>query len=257
MHTSRLAQLAIAVATRLGRPVRRHAAAREARRDAVGFLVPAVPARRLLALLALLLGLVALFTTRRAEGPRRPRARVGRCALAVAVIGAVSRSRRARRRACRRSTTSPPTRRSAAVRRARARGPNAGRDMSYPGEAFASQQRAGYPDLAPIDVAARPTDVRGREGGDRELRLADRRGRPGGRHDRGHRHVADLPLRRRHRRSVRAAPTARASTCARSRAWAGRPRRERRADPAPARRARRSHRSASAPTRSAASFAQR
>jgi uncharacterized protein (DUF1499 family) len=33
---------------------------------------------------------------------------------------------------------------------------NAGRDMAYPGESFAAQQRAGYPDLAPIRLARPP-----------------------------------------------------------------------------------------------------
>jgi len=38
-------------------------------------------------------------------------------------------------------------------------GPNRGRDMTYPGEAFATQQRAGYPDLAPIAVSRHPQQV--------------------------------------------------------------------------------------------------
>ncbi|HVO25252.1 MAG TPA: DUF1499 domain-containing protein [Candidatus Margulisiibacteriota bacterium] len=36
---------------------------------------------------------------------------------------------------------------------------NQGRDMTYPGPSFAEQQRAGYPDLAPLQVAASPDDV--------------------------------------------------------------------------------------------------
>jgi uncharacterized protein (DUF1499 family) len=35
-------------------------------------------------------------------------------------------------------------------------GPNVGHDMSYPGEPFASQQRAAYPDLAPIAFSGPP-----------------------------------------------------------------------------------------------------
>jgi uncharacterized protein (DUF1499 family) len=33
---------------------------------------------------------------------------------------------------------------------------NAGRDLTYPGEEFARQQRAGYPDLAPVTLALAP-----------------------------------------------------------------------------------------------------
>ena len=36
---------------------------------------------------------------------------------------------------------------------------NRGRDMSYPGPSFAEQQRAGYPDLAPLQLAGSPDDV--------------------------------------------------------------------------------------------------
>jgi uncharacterized protein (DUF1499 family) len=36
---------------------------------------------------------------------------------------------------------------------------NAGRDMSYPGAALAAQQKAGYPDLAPLHLAAPPDEA--------------------------------------------------------------------------------------------------
>jgi uncharacterized protein (DUF1499 family) len=36
---------------------------------------------------------------------------------------------------------------------------NQGRDMRYPGPSFAEQQRAGYPDLAPLSLAGSPDDV--------------------------------------------------------------------------------------------------
>ena len=36
---------------------------------------------------------------------------------------------------------------------------NQGRDMTYPGPSFAEQQRAGYPDLAPLPVTGSPDDV--------------------------------------------------------------------------------------------------
>jgi len=35
---------------------------------------------------------------------------------------------------------------------------NQGRDMNYPGQSFAEQQRAGYPDLAPLQAAAPPDE---------------------------------------------------------------------------------------------------
>lgn len=35
---------------------------------------------------------------------------------------------------------------------------NQGRDMKYPGPSFAEQQRAGYPDLAPLQLAVSPDD---------------------------------------------------------------------------------------------------
>jgi uncharacterized protein (DUF1499 family) len=41
---------------------------------------------------------------------------------------------------------------------------NQGRDMSYPGADFAAQQRAGYPDLAPIAVSMPPSEVLARVG---------------------------------------------------------------------------------------------
>jgi uncharacterized protein (DUF1499 family) len=36
---------------------------------------------------------------------------------------------------------------------------NTGRDLAYPGESFAAQQRAGYPDLLPIPVSGAPDAV--------------------------------------------------------------------------------------------------
>ena len=36
---------------------------------------------------------------------------------------------------------------------------NQGRDMTYPGPSFAEQQRAGYPDLAALQLSASPDDV--------------------------------------------------------------------------------------------------
>jgi uncharacterized protein (DUF1499 family) len=42
---------------------------------------------------------------------------------------------------------------------ARSTAANQGRDMAYPGPSFAEQQRAGYPDLAPLKVAGSPDEV--------------------------------------------------------------------------------------------------
>lgn len=36
---------------------------------------------------------------------------------------------------------------------------NQGRDLTYPGPSFAEQQRAGYPDLAPLQLAASPDEA--------------------------------------------------------------------------------------------------
>ena len=240
MHTSRLAQLAIAVAT--SRPCCSRACRSLVKIGALPSLV-SFP----LFLLGGLLGLLALAArSDRAlhdapgQGPRRSRARVGR-ARAGGRGARRHRDRgepRARRAADQRHHHRPgdPPQFAALARE----GPNAGRDMSYPGEAFASQQRAGYPDLAPIAVErARPTR-RSRRRSPRSRASAGRSSPPTRRRARSrHRHLADLPLRRRHRR---ADPPATARL-ARRRALEvargpRRPRRERGADPAPARRAR-------------------
>jgi uncharacterized protein (DUF1499 family) len=36
---------------------------------------------------------------------------------------------------------------------------NSGRDLAYPGDSFATQQREGYPDLAPIQLAVSPDEA--------------------------------------------------------------------------------------------------
>jgi uncharacterized protein (DUF1499 family) len=107
----------------------------------------------LLGLAGLLLGLIALYTTRRAKGRAGRGLAWGACGLGIAVLGgiAVAASSGAGSPPINDITTDPsdPPQFAALARE----GPNAGRDMSYPGEAFASQQRAAYPDLAPIPVA--------------------------------------------------------------------------------------------------------
>jgi len=159
VHTSRVAQLAISVAAlSAGLLVTMPLLAK------LG-AVPGFLSFRLfllggaLAPLALVLGLAALVTTRAAKGRAGRGLAWGACALAVAVIAAIAVTAGP-------STSVPPINdittdlmdppQFAALARDPA---NAGREMSYPGEAFANQQRAGYPDLAPIDVATSPTDT--------------------------------------------------------------------------------------------------
>ena len=159
LHTSRLSQIAIAVAALsaalfASMPV---LAKLEAMDGFVAFRLFLLGS--LLAVLALLLGLGALFTTRASKGRAGRGLAWGACALAVVVIGSVALAagRSARVPAINDITTDPSDPPGFSVL---ARDPaNAGRDMSYPGEAFASQQRAGYPDLAPIDVATSSTDT--------------------------------------------------------------------------------------------------
>jgi uncharacterized protein (DUF1499 family) len=160
VHTSRLSQLAIAVAALSAvlfatMPV---LAKLEVLDGFVSFRLFLLGA--LLAVLALVLGLGALFATRASKGRRAGRGLAwSACALGVIVIGAVALSagRSAGVPAINDITTDPldPPGYAALTRDPA----NAGRDMSYPGEEFASQQRAGYPDLAPIEVATSPADT--------------------------------------------------------------------------------------------------
>jgi uncharacterized protein (DUF1499 family) len=110
----------------------------------------------LLGLLGLVLALIALYTTRPAKGRAGRGLAWGACALAVAVLAGIAVAASSGRGAppINDITTDPsdPPQFAALTRE----GPNAGRDMSYPGEEFASQQRAAYPDLAPIAVATPP-----------------------------------------------------------------------------------------------------
>jgi len=160
VHTSRFAQLAIIVAGLsallfAGSPL---LVKMEALTSRVGF--PLFMLGGLLGLVALLLGLVGLFRTRPASG------RAGRglalvatlTGVAVVVATALSAGPSAGLPPINDITTDPedPPVFVALLRE----GPNAGRDMSYPGEAFASQQRAGYPDLSgPIVVSTTAVDT--------------------------------------------------------------------------------------------------
>jgi uncharacterized protein (DUF1499 family) len=151
VHTSRLSQLAIAIATVaavlfVGVPLIGKMGALPSRVSFPLFLFGGGG----LGLIGLLLALVALFTTRPATG-RAGRglawSATGLCAVVVAGL-------------------------------ALAAGPGIGRppindittdfadppqfsspDKPYPGESFAKQQRAAYPDLAPIDVDVSPDEA--------------------------------------------------------------------------------------------------
>jgi uncharacterized protein (DUF1499 family) len=150
VHTSRLSQLAIAVATVsallfAGMPLITKMGALPSRVSFPLFLLGG-----LLGLVALLLALIALYTTRRAKGRAGRGLAWGALVLGIAVLGGIA-------TAAGSGAGVPPINDITTdfadppqfVALAR-EGPNAGRDMSYPGEAFASQQRAAYPDVAPI-----------------------------------------------------------------------------------------------------------
>lgn len=104
----------------------------------------------LFALLALVLGAIALWLTRAASargGRSRAVAGFGLGAVVVALIVALlgSAGRVPTINDITTDTNDPPAFVAAAEREA-----NAGRDLSYPGASFAEQQRKGYPDLAPL-----------------------------------------------------------------------------------------------------------
>ena len=110
-------------------------------------------------LLALLLGLIGLYLTRPAayrEG--RGRALLG-TVLGALVVGATlaAAGSGAGVPPINDITTNPddPPAYAAALEDPA----NQGRDMSYPGADFAAQQRVGYPDLAPFEVAMPPSQV--------------------------------------------------------------------------------------------------
>jgi uncharacterized protein (DUF1499 family) len=105
----------------------------------------------LLGLVALVLAVIALYTTRRATGRAGRGLAWGALGLAVAVLGgiAIAAGSAAGLPPINDITTDPndPPQFIALARE----GPNVGRDMSYPPE-FATIQRAAYADLAPIQL---------------------------------------------------------------------------------------------------------
>jgi uncharacterized protein (DUF1499 family) len=113
----------------------------------------------LLGLLALVLGALGLLFTRPSTGRAgRGRALLG-AGLGLVILGLLGAAGGASRGVppINDITTSPGD--PPAFVAARDLGPNRGRDMSYPGESFAAQQRAGYPDLAPIRLPRHPDQV--------------------------------------------------------------------------------------------------
>jgi uncharacterized protein (DUF1499 family) len=159
VHTSRLAQLAILAAAIsgllfVGAPLLVKLDALESFRGFQLFLLGGA-----VGLLALLFGLISLYTTRPATGRAGRGLALGAALVGALVVGVLG-------WAATRSGAVPPINdittdftdppQFAALARET---PNAGRDMSYPGEEFARQQRAGYPDLAPIDVARPPDEA--------------------------------------------------------------------------------------------------
>ena len=110
-------------------------------------------------LLALVLGSIGLWRTRAAAG-REGRGRALRGALCgVAILAIVANAASAGRGLPRiNDITTNPADPPSFVYAAQLPG-NQGRDLSYPGESFAAQQRAGYPDLATIRIEAALPDA--------------------------------------------------------------------------------------------------
>ncbi|MDJ0865952.1 MAG: DUF1499 domain-containing protein [Myxococcota bacterium] len=107
------------------------------------------------ALLAMVVGGLGLLATR--ARPGRPRALaglgVGALVVGLVLVGALPGRGLPRINDITTSPDDPP-----AFVQAGQLTPNQGRDMGYP-DGFAAQQRAAYPDLAPIRVAAPPAEA--------------------------------------------------------------------------------------------------
>ncbi|TDI19192.1 MAG: DUF1499 domain-containing protein [Acidobacteria bacterium] len=101
----------------------------------------------LLALAALVTGMIGVWSTRVAAG----RSGRGRALIGLAVSANISAGFPPRINDITTDTEDPP-----AFQAARTLDANRGRDLSYPGESFASLQRSAYPDLAPIEVSRSP-----------------------------------------------------------------------------------------------------
>jgi uncharacterized protein (DUF1499 family) len=103
----------------------------------------------LLGVVAVVLGLIAL------RGHGRPlvmRGLIPALAVVAVFVGAASRGRGVPRiNDITTDTSNPPQ-----FVKAQFEPANLGRDLAYPGESFALQQREGYPDLAPLRLALAP-----------------------------------------------------------------------------------------------------
>lgn len=103
----------------------------------------------ILGLVAVILGLIAL---RGADRPLVYRGLIPALAVVALFVGAASRGRGVPRiNDITTDTANPPQ-----FVKAQFEPANLGRDMAYPGESFAAQQREGYPNLAPLRVTLAP-----------------------------------------------------------------------------------------------------
>ena len=110
----------------------------------------------LLGAVALVMGVMALWATRRASGRSGRGAALFACLAGLAITGVVAYSAGSVAALpvindISTDLEDPPA--FSALARVPA---NAGRDMGHPGEEFARQQRAGYPELGPIELDATP-----------------------------------------------------------------------------------------------------
>ena len=113
----------------------------------------------LLGLVALLLGAVGLWATRGAAGVGGRRLALFGSGVGVAIVGTVlgvllSAGAGPVINDISTDLEDPPRFRAAQTAEA-----NGGRDLAYPGEAFAAEQRKGYPDLKPIRMSGAPKEV--------------------------------------------------------------------------------------------------
>jgi uncharacterized protein (DUF1499 family) len=124
---------------------------------ALGFRVFLLGA--LTCLLALLVGLLALRTTRRGRGRAgRSHAWLGTALGLVGLGVVVAAAWPGRGLPAINDITTDPADPPAFVAAARAQR-NRGRDLAYPGDSFAQQQRAAYSDLAPIELPLPPAEA--------------------------------------------------------------------------------------------------
>ncbi len=113
----------------------------------------------LVCLLALVVGLLALRAARRARGRLgRSHAWIGTALGLLGLLVVVSAAWPGRGLPAINDITTDPADPPAFAALAGAEA-NRGRDMAYPGDSFAQQQRAAYPDLAPIALPLAPTEA--------------------------------------------------------------------------------------------------